>query len=67
MLEQLTAQLSHTFSIIGSVSGALLLSYMQNLITALCESIITVKTHKKLIYKTCHSSASVNPLMPNDL
>ena len=64
MLERLTAQPSHVFWIIYSVSGALLLACMQNLIAALCASIITVTMHKKLIYKTCHSSAAVNrPLM----
>ena len=52
--------LSHAFWIICSVSGVLLLSCIQNLIAAVCAFIITVTMHKKLIYKTCHSSAAVN-------
>jgi hypothetical protein len=60
MLKWLSALRPCAFFIICSVSGALLLVYIQNLISGLCPSIISVLLHKKLISKTCYSLTTAN-------
>jgi hypothetical protein len=56
----LSALLPYTLLIICRVSGALLPAVAQNLHAALRSSMITVTTHKILIYKTYDSSKTAN-------